>query len=98
MATYSSILAEKSHGQRSLVGYSSWSHERAGDDLATKQQRQSTKEHDDLAPGQASSIHPGFEGHVLWSIERLAIRREIDGKIFTCGGVGNSFWLIHGLT
>ena len=25
MATYSSILAGKSHGQRSLVGYSPWS-------------------------------------------------------------------------
>ena len=26
MATYSSILAWKSHGQRSLVGYSPWGH------------------------------------------------------------------------
>ena len=27
-ATYSSILPRKSHEQRSLVGYSSWGHER----------------------------------------------------------------------
>ena len=27
MATHSSILAWKSHGQRSLVGYSQWGHE-----------------------------------------------------------------------
>ena len=80
------------------MGYSSWSHGRAGDDLATKQQQQSTKEHDDLDPGQASSIHPGSEGHTLWSIERLAIRREIDGKSSMYGGVGKSFWLIHCLT
>ena len=26
MATHSSILAEESHGQRSLVGYSPWGH------------------------------------------------------------------------
>ena len=38
MATHSSILAWKSHGQRSLVGNSPWGHKRAGHDLATKQQ------------------------------------------------------------
>ena len=27
MATHSSILAEKFHGERSLTGYSSWGHE-----------------------------------------------------------------------
>ena len=26
MATYSSLLAEKSHGQRGLAGYSPWGH------------------------------------------------------------------------
>ena len=31
------VLPGKSHEQRSLVGYSSWSHERVGHDLATKQ-------------------------------------------------------------
>ena len=31
---------EKSHGQRSLMGYSPWSHRRAGRDLGTKQQQQ----------------------------------------------------------
>ena len=30
MATHSSILGEKSHGQRSLVGYSPWGHEESG--------------------------------------------------------------------
>ena len=34
----SSILAWKSHRQRSLVGYSPWSHESVGHHLATKQQ------------------------------------------------------------
>ena len=38
-ATYSSIVAGKSHGQRSLVGYSSWGGERVRHDLATNQQR-----------------------------------------------------------
>ena len=35
MAAHSSILAGKSHGQRSLVGYSPWGHRRAGQDLET---------------------------------------------------------------
>ena len=30
------FLPEKSHRQRSLVGYSPWGHKRAGYDLATK--------------------------------------------------------------
>ena len=34
MATLSSILAGKFHGQRSLVGYSAWGHKRVGHDLA----------------------------------------------------------------
>ena len=38
MATHSRILAWKSHGQRSLVGYSPRGHKRVGHDLATKQQ------------------------------------------------------------
>ena len=38
MATHSSILAGKFHGQRSLVGYSPWG-QRAGQDLATKHQQ-----------------------------------------------------------
>jgi len=36
MATHSSILAWKSHGQRSLAGYSPWSCKRVGKDLAAK--------------------------------------------------------------
>ena len=39
MATYSSMLA-KSHGQRSLAGYSPWRHESIRQDLVTKQQQQ----------------------------------------------------------
>ena len=34
------FLPEKSHGQRSLVGYSPWSHKRVGHGLATKEQQQ----------------------------------------------------------
>ena len=33
------FLPRKSHGQRSLVGYSPWGCKRAGHDLATKQQQ-----------------------------------------------------------
>ena len=36
MATRSSILARKSHGQRSLAEYSPWGYKRAGHDLATE--------------------------------------------------------------
>ena len=39
MATHSSILAGKSHGQRSLVRYSPWGHRRAGHNLPSKQQQ-----------------------------------------------------------
>ena len=42
MATHSSILAGKSHPQRSLAGYSPWIHKRVGHNLATKQQQQTT--------------------------------------------------------
>ena len=38
MATHSSILAGKSHEQRSLEGYSPWCLKRVGSNLATKQQ------------------------------------------------------------
>ena len=34
------FLREKFHGQRSLVGYSPWGHERVAHVLATKQQQQ----------------------------------------------------------
>ena len=37
-ATHSSILAEKSHGQRNLEGYSPWSRKIVEHSLATKQQ------------------------------------------------------------
>ena len=36
--THSLFLPGKSHGQRSLVGYSPWGHKRVGQDLATKQE------------------------------------------------------------
>ena len=38
MATHSSILAWRIHGQRSLTGFSPWGHKRVKQDLATKQQ------------------------------------------------------------
>ena len=37
LATQSSLLAGKSHGQRSLADYSPWGRKRVGHDLATKQ-------------------------------------------------------------
>ena len=37
LATHSSLLAGKSHGQRSLADYSPWGRKRVGYDLATKQ-------------------------------------------------------------
>ena len=40
MATTSVVLPGKSHGQRSLMGYSSWGPQRVRHDLATKQQQQ----------------------------------------------------------
>ena len=40
MATHSSILAGKSQGQKSLVGYSGWDCKRVGHNLWTKQQQQ----------------------------------------------------------
>ena len=40
MATHSSILAWKSHGQRSLPIYSPQGYKKLGHDLATKQQQQ----------------------------------------------------------
>ena len=44
MATHSNILAWKSHGRRSLAGYSLWGHKRARHDLVTKQQQQILKD------------------------------------------------------
>ena len=38
MATHSSILAWKIHGQRGQLGCRQWSHSRVGHDLATNQQ------------------------------------------------------------
>ena len=38
MATHSSTLAWRTHGQRSLAGYSPWGLKRVRYDLATKQQ------------------------------------------------------------
>ena len=39
MATHSVFLPGKSHGQRSLVGYSPWGRKRVRHDLATQQQQ-----------------------------------------------------------
>ena len=40
MATHSVFLPGKSHGQRSLVGYSPWGRKRVRHNLATQQQQQ----------------------------------------------------------
>ena len=40
MATHSNIFAGKSHGQRSLVGYSPWGCKRVRLNLVTEQQQQ----------------------------------------------------------
>ena len=37
---HSIFLPEKSHGQRSLMGYGPWGHKRVRHDLMTKQQQQ----------------------------------------------------------
>ena len=42
MATHSSILPGKFHGQRSWADYSPWGRKRAGQDFATKQQQEQT--------------------------------------------------------
>ena len=44
MATHASILAGKSHGQKSLEGYSAWVLKRVGHNLVTKQQQQNNSE------------------------------------------------------
>ena len=44
MATRSIFFPGKSHGQRSLVGYSPWGHKRVRHDLATKPQEHSERE------------------------------------------------------
>ena len=38
MTTQPNILPGKSHGERSLVGYSYWGHKRVGHDLPTEEQ------------------------------------------------------------
>ena len=50
MATHSNIFAGKSHGQRSLVGYSPWGCKRVRHDLVTKQ-RQQRKSGEQLTQG-----------------------------------------------
>lgn len=47
---------------------------------------------------RAGNIHPGFKGCILWCFERFAIKRGNNGKIFTYGGMGKSFWLFYELT
>ena len=44
MATHASILAGKSHGQKSLEGYGAWVLKRVGHNLVTKQQQQNNCE------------------------------------------------------
>ena len=44
MTSHSSILAWKSHGQRSLAGYSPWGRQRVGHDLGTKNNNRADKQ------------------------------------------------------
>ena len=55
----------KSHGQRSLAGYSPGGHKRVGHDLATKQQRQPSKS--GLEPWEILKV---IEGTVKMSMKR----------------------------
>ena len=81
MASHSSVLAwGESHEQRSLVGYSPWTHRRVRHDLVTKQQQQqalvSPKFNDDKAYLGYSFIHC-TEHSVGFSIWKL--------MSFSCG-------------
>ena len=42
------FVSGKSHGQRSLVGYSPWCRKSVGHDLATKQQQQQQQQQQDF--------------------------------------------------
>ena len=53
------FLPGKSHGQRSLVGYSPWGLKRAGHDLVTKQQQTTTSEVQSLPPAIFFAEHCG---------------------------------------
>ena len=44
MATHPVFLLGKSHGQRSLVGYCPWGHQRVRHNIATKQQTNKSSE------------------------------------------------------
>ena len=80
MATYSSILAEKSHGQRSLVGYSSWGRERAGDDLTTKHQQQMAKEHVIWPQGKQAALIPALRDLYFGLSKDLQSEGRLTGK------------------
>ena len=53
------FLPGKSHGQRSLSGYSSWCHKRVRHDLVTKQQSKFTKNRDNFI-----CVHQSFQNHM----------------------------------
>ena len=55
MATHSSILPGKSHGQWSLAGYSPWACKRVGRDLVTKTTTQISLWITGLVPGTCHS-------------------------------------------
>ena len=79
MATHSSILAWKSHGQRSLVGYSPWGHKRVGHDLAMKQQQQIncwSKQTSGVFRRQKATLKNKI-CHVQCPIKLLSIQRRI---------------------
>ena len=71
MATHCSILAWKSHGQRSLVGYSPCGHKRLRHDLATKQQvlrptqiQREKNQTPTLDRGSSAHISNSWQGHI----------------------------------
>ena len=83
------VLPGKSHEQRSLVGYSSWSHERVGHDLATKQD----------FPGGSDSKDSACNVGDLGSIPGLG-RSPGEGKGYPLrySGLENSMDTVHGVT
>ena len=54
------VFSGKSHGQRSLAGYSPWGRKRVGHDLATKQKQKWSSQ--ETVTGAQASIKPAHDG------------------------------------
>ena len=61
------FLPEKSHGWKSLVGYSLWGCKRVGQNLATKQQQQQAP----LELKFLSTFHPSATDETVWLQQEL---------------------------